>query len=146
MMLIKIIAVGRMKERALAELTAGFQKRLGAYAKVEMVEIADSNIAGEGAAILRELDREKHSRIIAMAEEGKEFTTGDFAARLAACDSKVVFIIGGPFGLAPEVKAKAGELLALSKMTFTHEMARFLLLEQLYRALNLNAGGRYHHW
>ena len=146
MMLIKIIAVGRMKEKALAGLSADFLKRLGAYAKVELVEIADSNIAGEGAAILRELEREKHSRIIALAEEGREFTTGNFAARLASCDSKVVFIIGGPFGLAPEVKAKAGELLALSQLTFTHEMARFLLLEQLYRVLNLNAGGRYHHW
>lgn len=146
MMLIKIIAVGRVKERALASLAADFQKRLGAYAKVEVLEIADSNIAGEGAAILRELEREKHSRIIAMAEEGREFTTGEFAAKLAACDSKAVFIIGGPFGLAPEVKARANELLALSKLTFTHEMARFLLLEQLYRALNLNAGGRYHHW
>ena len=145
MMLLKIVAVGRVRERSLAERCAEYQKRLGAYAKVQLVEVADNTIAGEGAAILRELDRERHAEVVALSEEGEEFTTAEFAARLAAADGKIVFVIGGPFGLAPEVKARARFVWSLSRLTFTHEMARMLLLEQLYRCCNLNAGGRYHH-
>ena len=64
---------------------------------------------------------------------------------LEKSDRKMVFVIGGPFGIAPEVKARADLLLALSRMTFTHEMARMLFLEQLYRSMNLLNGGSYHH-
>ena len=145
MMLLKIVAVGRVREHSLTERCAEYQKRLGAYAKVQLVEVADSDVAGEGAAILRELDRERHAEVIALSEEGREFTTDGFAARLAAADGKLVFVIGGPFGLAPEVKARARLVWSLSRLTFTHEMARMLLLEQLYRCCNLNAGGSYHH-
>ena len=60
-------------------------------------------------------------------------------------DRKILFIIGGPFGIAPEVKSRADMMMALSKMTFTHEMARMIFLEQIYRALNLLNGGSYHH-
>ena len=145
MMLLKIVAVGRVKERSFAERCDEYRKRLGAYAKVQLVEVADGDVASEGAAILRELDREHHAEVVALSEEGREFTTAEFAAHLAAADGKVVFVIGGPFGLAPEVEKRARLVWSLSRLTFTHEMARMLLLEQLYRACNLNAGGRYHH-
>jgi len=144
-MLLEIIAVGRLKERSFAERCAEYAKRLGGYAKLRIVELADDTVAGEGAAILRELDRERHAEVVVLSEEGREFSTSEFAARLAAADRKVVFVIGGPFGLAPEVKARARLIWSLSRLTFTHEMARMLLLEQLYRACNLNAGGNYHH-
>lgn len=145
MMLLKVIAVGKVRERSLAERCGEYLKRLGAYAKIQLVEVADGTIASEGAAILRELDREHHAEIIALSEEGREFTTAEFAAHLAAADTKLVFVIGGPFGLTPEVKARARFVWSLSRLTFTHEMARMLLLEQLYRCCNLNAGGNYHH-
>ena len=145
MMLLDIIAVGRIKERSLAERCDEYRKRLGAYAKIQLVEVADGDVPSEGAAILRELDRERHTEVVALSEEGREFTTAEFAARLAAADEKLVFVIGGPFGLAPEVKARARLIWSLSRLTFTHEMARMLLLEQLYRCCNLNAGGSYHH-
>ena len=85
------------------------------------------------------------NKIRVKGEEGKLFTTAQFAQKISAIDRKMVFVIGGPFGLAPEVKERADLLWSLSPLTFTHEMARFLLCEQLYRALNLNAGGSYHH-
>ena len=145
MMIFKIVAVGKLKERSFAERCAEYAKRLGAYAKVQLVEVADGTVESEGTAILRELDRERHAEVVVLSEEGREFDTAGFARRLAAADRKIVFVIGGPFGLAPEVKARAQLLWSLSRLTFTHEMARTLLLEQLYRACNLNAGGSYHH-
>ncbi len=144
-MLLHIVAVGKLRSREIAALCAEFEKRLGAYAKLKITEVADSDPAGEGRAILRELDRERSAKIVVLAEEGRIFTTAEFAGRLRSCDTKVVFVLGGPFGLAPEVKARAKLLWSLSPLTFTHELARLLLLEQLYRALNFNAGGGYHH-
>ena len=144
-MLLHIVAVGKVRSREIATLCADFAKRLGAYAKLKITEIADSDPAGEGKAILRELDRERSARVVVLAEEGRTYTTAEFAKRLEHCDTKVVFVVGGPFGIAPEVKARAKLLWSLSPLTFTHELARLLLLEQLYRALNFNAGGSYHH-
>ena len=145
MMLLDIVAVGRMRSRELSALCSEFAKRLGAYARLKVTELADSDMAGEGRAILRELDRARGAKIVVLSEEGRLFSTGDFAGFLEKCDTRVVFAVGGPFGLAPEVKARADLLWSLSPLTFTHEMARLLLLEQLYRASNFNAGGSYHH-
>ena len=145
MMLLHIVAVGKLRSREIAALCADFAKRLGAYAKLKITEVADSDPAGEGKLILRELDKERTAEVVVLAEEGRTFTTAEFAERLKHCDTKVVFVVGGPFGLAPEVKARAKLLWSLSPLTFTHELARLLLLEQLYRTLNLNAGGSYHH-
>ena len=145
MMLLTIIAVGKFRSRELGALYAEFSKRLGAYAKVRQVELADSDVPGEGRAICRELDRERGAVVVVLSEEGKLQSTAEFSAFLKRCDSRVVFVVGGPFGLAPEVKARANLLWSLSPLTFTHEFARVLLAEQLYRALNFNAGGNYHH-
>ena len=145
MMLLHIVAVGRVRSREIAALCADFEKRLGAYAKLKITEVADSDPAGEGKAIMRELDKERSAEIVVLAEEGRTFTTAEFSARLKRCDTKVVFVLGGPFGLAPEVKARAKLLWSLSPLTFTHELARLVLLAQLYRTLNFNAGGSYHH-
>ena len=142
---IKIIAVGRMKEKNLTHLTDDFLSRLNRYGKCDIVILPDSDVAKEGVAICRELDKERNSTIFILSEEGKEWTTAGFANQLEQLDSRAVFVIGGPFGLAPEVKQRAHHLWSLSKLTFTHEMARFLLCEQLYRAFNLLNGGSYHH-
>lgn len=144
-MLMKIIVVGKPKDKTLGAKSAEFVSRCQAYGKVECVELPDSDVAKEGKALMRELEKEKNSFVFVLSEEGKLFTTVAFAEKIASIDRKMVFIIGGPFGLASEVKARADILWSLSPLTFTHEMARFLLCEQLYRALNFNAGGSYHH-
>ena len=140
-----IIAVGRMKDKNLDKLTSELLVRLRKYGKTELTALPDSDVAREGAAIIRELDKERNSVVFVLSEEGTEWETTRFAAKLEALDKKAVFVIGGPFGLAPEVKQRADHLWSLSKLTFTHEMARFLLCEQLFRAMNFLNGGTYHH-
>lgn len=142
---IKIIAIGRMKDKNLDSLTAELLVRLRKYGKTEVTVLPDSDVAREGSAIIRELDKERNSTVFVLSEEGTQWTTAQFASRLEQLDRRAVFVIGGPFGLAPEVKQRAHCLWSLSKLTFTHEMARFLLCEQLFRALNLLNGGAYHH-
>ena len=144
-MLTKVLVIGKMKDRALGARADEFLERCRAYGKTEIVELPDSDVTREGKALLRELDKERSSCIIVLSEEGKLLTTVAFASYISAADRKIVFVIGGPFGLAPEVKARASLLWSLSPLTFTHELARLLLCEQLYRALNFNAGGSYHH-
>ena len=142
-MLIKIITVGRIKDRGLQSKIAEFSKWISRYAKLEVVELRDSNIEQEGEGILKSLAKDK-AYVFALSEEGGEFTSKEFSAKLNGIDQKMVFIIGGPLGLSPMVKERADSLLSLSKMTFTHEMARLFLLEQIYRAIDIAKGGKYH--
>ena len=142
-MLIKIIAVGKIKDRGLQTKITEFSKWVSRYGKLEIVELRDSSVEKEGAAILKSLGKDK-AFIFGLSEEGKEFTSSEFSRKLAAIDQKMIFIIGGPFGLAPEVKQRVDCLFSLSQMTFTHEMARLFLLEQIYRAIDIARGGKYH--
>ena len=143
-MLIKVLVVGRLKDRAIQARCDEFANWLGPYAKLEVQELPDSNVAKEGLAILKALERERGAALVALSEEGKEFTSVKFAEVLGKFDRKVVFVIGGPYGLAPEIRAKADLLWSLSRLTFTHELARLLLFEQLFRAVNILHGGSYH--
>lgn len=143
-MLIKVLVVGRLKDRAIQARCDEFAKWLGPYAKLEVQELPDSNVAKEGQAILKALERDRGAAVVALSEEGKEFTSVKFAEVLGKFDRKVVFVIGGPYGLAPEIRAKADLLWSLSRLTFTHELARLLLFEQLFRAVNILHGGSYH--
>lgn len=143
-MLLKILAVGKLKDRAVQARCDEYARRIGAYGKLEVCLLPDSTVAGEGAAFARALDRERGAAVIALSEEGREYTSMEFARKLGALDRKAVFLIGGPFGLAPEIRHRADELWSLSRLTFPHEIARLLLYEQLFRALNILHGGGYH--
>ena len=143
-MLIKAVLVGKLKDRAIQARCDEFVKWISPYAKVEIVELPDSNVAREGQAILKALDHDKGAAVVVLSEEGTEFTSTAFAAKLGSFDRKVVFVIGGPYGLAPEVKKRATILWSLSKLTFTHELARLLLFEQLFRGINILHNGSYH--
>jgi 23S rRNA (pseudouridine1915-N3)-methyltransferase len=143
-MLLKLICVGRLKDRAIQSRCDEFVKWLSPYAKFEMVELPDSDVAKEGRAIVKALDKERSAMVAVLSEEGKEFSSTEFAKMVGSCDRKIVFVIGGPYGLAPEVKSRADLLWSLSKLTFTHELARLLLMEQLFRANNILHDGHYH--
>jgi 23S rRNA (pseudouridine1915-N3)-methyltransferase len=106
-MLMKIIVVGKPKDKVLGAKSADFVSRCGAYGKVECVELPDSDVAREGKALMRELEKEKNSFVFVLSEEGKLFSTAQFARKISSVDRKLVFVIGGPFGLAPEVKERA---------------------------------------
>ncbi len=142
-MIFKIAAVGKVKKKPLLELTAEYLKRINHYAAIEVVEIKDSNKQDECSRLLTLIDKEK-SFCIALSEDGKELSSRQFADKLSSIHSKILFVIGGPDGLTDELKKRADMLLSLSQMTFPHEMARMLLSEQLFRALNILSGGKYH--
>ena len=143
-MLLKLVLIGKLKDRAIQARCDEFAKWLSPYAKLEIVELPDSNVAKEGQAIVKVLEKERSAAVVVLSEEGRQFTSTEFAAKLGSFDRKVVFVIGGPCGLAPEVKQRAELLWSLSKLTFTHELARLLLMEQLFRATNILHGGSYH--
>jgi len=143
-LLLKLIVVGRLRDVHYQAKIAEFLKRLSAYAKLELVELRDDSVEKESAAILKQLEHER-GRIVVLDEHGREFTSPEFAAELQNCDCKIVLVIGGAFGFTDAVRARADLVLALSKMTLTHELARLCLAEQLYRACTIMAGGKYHH-
>ncbi len=144
MMLMKAIVVGKLKDKMMQSRCDEYAKWIGSYAKLEVRELADSTPEQEGQAIIKELDKDRNAYVVVLSEEGREFTTRQFAEHLGQLDRKVIFVIGGPYGHSDAVKQRANLLWSLSKLTFTHELARLLLFEQLFRTLNLNAGGRYH--
>jgi 23S rRNA (pseudouridine1915-N3)-methyltransferase len=141
-----VIAVRKMKNRSLAALCDDFAKRLQRQGNFELIELKDGDVASEGQRILEALDKRKGARVYAMAEEGTTRTSAKLAHQLQRLQGQpAIFIIGGAYGLSDAVKQRADVLLALSPMTFTHEIARMLLCEQLYRAVSIQTGSKYHH-
>jgi 23S rRNA (pseudouridine1915-N3)-methyltransferase len=141
-----LITIGKMKNRQLAALCDDFAKRLQRQGSFEQIELKDSDVESEGQRILSAIEKRKGARVYAMAEEGSSRNSRAFAEELQALQGHpAIFIIGGPYGLSDAVKRRADCLMALSEMTLTHEIARMLLCEQLYRAVSIQTGSKYHH-
>lgn len=156
-MQIHLITVGKLKEKWLREAYAEYEKRLTRYCKLSLTELPESRLPEEpsDAEIAAALQQEGRAilnacrgRIIALCIEGKQRSSEEFAALLSqyalSGDSTVSFVIGSSFGLSDEVKNRADLRFSMSKMTFTHQIARVLLAEQLYRAFQITSGGKYH--
>lgn len=152
----EIIQVGKTKGVELEGLERHFGKLVSGFAKVTVKTLAEVKPSRtftherckeeEGVAILKVLAEDCF--VIVLSEEGRQFSSVDFAAKLGGLldkGQKVVFVIGGAFGLSDKVKARADLLLSLSPMTFTHQMVRVILLEQVYRAFCIMRGKEYHH-
>jgi 23S rRNA (pseudouridine1915-N3)-methyltransferase len=151
---LRIAAVGRLKEAHWRAACDEYLKRLRPYATVEVAEIADRDIthdavravAAEGADLLRAIP--ESSYVVALDLAGDQVTSEGLSARLAELmvggRSDVTFVIGGSAGLAPAVVRRAEERLSLSKMTLPHQLARVVLLEQLYRAFRIMRNEPYH--
>lgn len=159
MMNVTLITVGRLKESYLREGCAEYVKRLAPYCKFNLIELSEEKcpdnpsdaqlcavIEKEGARILDKLPRNAYT--VAMCIEGRPLASAQLAKQLAdvtlAGKSAVTFIIGGSFGLSSAVKQKAHLRLSMSPMTFPHQLARLLLIEQIYRAFSINANSKYH--
>ena len=141
-----LIVVGKMKQRALADLCADYEKRLKRQGNLEVVELKDGTVETEGQRILEALEKRRDGKVYILAEEGEGMASTALAADLGALQGRpAIFVVGGAYGLTGAVKARADKLLSLSHMTFTHEMARYLLSEQLYRADAIHRGSGYHH-
>ncbi|HWS30313.1 MAG TPA: 23S rRNA (pseudouridine(1915)-N(3))-methyltransferase RlmH [Clostridia bacterium] len=158
-MTIRVICVGRLKERFYEEAVSEFVKRLSRYASVELIEVADEKaperLSGaereqvkleEGRRILAKLD--KNDFAVALAIEGKELSSLALAESMQAWMNEgkgsFAFLIGGSLGLSAEVLSRANYLLSFGKMTFSHQVFRVMLLEQLYRAFKIMNNEPYH--
>ena len=160
---ITLLCVGKLKERFYAEAAAEYAKRLSRYCKLEIVELPeerlpehpsqaqiDAALRKEAASIQGKLP--PSSRLVALCVEGRLRSSEELAQTMAAwaagaeqgLEKRLVFLIGGSFGLHESIKAEAWTKLSMSPMTFPHHLARVMLLEQIYRACQINAGTRYH--
>ena len=156
---VSIICVGKMKEKFYIDAAAEYAKRLSRFCKLEIIELPEDRLPEDpsqaqiDAALAKEADaiRAKlpsSAAIIAMCVEGKTRSSEELARLMAESanqgGSHLVFLIGGSFGLHPSVKALASVRLSMSPMTFPHHLARVMLLEQIYRGYQINAGSKYH--
>jgi len=158
MLKIKIAAVGKIKERALSELTGEYIKRLGRYCAPEVIEIPDEAVSAResGAGILRHTQAEAERilarvkaepYVVALDIKGAAPDSAAFAENLRSLALRypaVTFVIGGSNGLHPSVIARADYIMSMSNMTFPHQLARLVLLEQLYRAFKIINNETYH--
>ena len=158
-MSITVLAVGRMKEKPYRMMADEYLKRLSRYGRFEEIELPDlpepSNSSPaieqqikdkEGEAILARIRPGAH--VVAMTIPGRQWDSPGLSRHmddlLNRGASDIVFVIGGSLGLSDKVIARADEEMSMSKMTFPHQLARVMLLEQLYRAMKIRAGERYH--
>ncbi|RYG73342.1 23S rRNA (pseudouridine(1915)-N(3))-methyltransferase RlmH [Lentibacillus lipolyticus] len=156
---IKIIAVGKLKEKYLKQGIEEYLKRLGPYAKVQMVEVADEKAPENmSEAEMQEVKRKEGERILLNISQdtyvitleigGKMLSSEQFATRLDELatygKSKVAFVIGGSVGISEAVQKRSDLALSFSKLTFPHQMMRMILLEQIYRAFRIMRGEPYH--
>ena len=156
---ISIISVGKLKEKYLRLGIEEYLKRLSAYAKVEMIEVADEKAPEElsdlqmlqvkqkeGERILSKINTDTH--VIALAIQGKLQSSEELADtidKLATYGkSKIAFVIGGSLGLSEEVIKRSNDQLSFSRMTFPHQLMRLILVEQIYRAFRINRNEPYH--
>ncbi len=155
-MKIKIIALGKIKEKFLKEGIDEFLKRLTPYASIEIIEIPaieikDENLTNkvleeEGQKILSHV--KPQSFLITMEIKGKMFSSEEFAKKIEELTnngtSEIIFVIGSSCGISPIVSERANLKMSMSKMTFLHQFARLILVEQIYRAFKIIKGETYH--
>ncbi|MBP2078668.1 23S rRNA (pseudouridine(1915)-N(3))-methyltransferase RlmH [Oceanobacillus polygoni] len=158
-MKISIVSVGKLKEKYLKQGIQEYLKRLGAYAKVDVIEVADEKAPENmSEAEMLEVKRKEGERIlsqiapdtyvITLEINGKMLSSEQLAAKMDELatygKSKIAFVIGGSLGISDEVQKRSDLALSFSKMTFPHQVMRLILLEQVYRGFRINRGEPYH--
>lgn len=160
MLNVNLITVGKLKEGYLREACAEYAKRLQAFCKLNIVELNESRLSdnpsekeiktalsAEGKAMMSLLTG-NNCYNITMCIEGKQLSSTELAEKTEKISvdgkSTLNIVIGSSFGIADEIKAMSDFKLSMSKMTFPHQLARVMVLEQLYRAFQINGGGKYH--
>ncbi len=159
MLRVAVICIGSLKERYWRDACAEYEKRLGTFCKLSIVELAEERIADSpSAAQIAQVLEAEGKRILAkipagaavvpLCIEGKELSSPALASTFDKYanegKSDIVLIIGGSHGLSDAVKERASLRLSMSPMTFPHQLARVMLLEQIYRAFQISSGGKYH--
>jgi len=158
-MKIKIICVGKLKEKYLKDAIDEYSKRLSRFCTFQITEVPDEKIpdnasssdekkvlSTEGEKILKLLMPSDY--VISLCVEANQMPSEKFARTISditlSGKSSICFVIGGSLGLHPDVKSRSDMRLGFSKMTFPHQLMRLLLTEQIYRALKINANEKYH--
>jgi len=142
-MIVRLICVGKVKERFTQEWLREFEKRLTKYCSFESVELKESGKEKEAADVLRLIKPD--DSVILFDVAGPQLSGEEFAELLRRQTAKrVVLIIGGPDGVAEELRKRANQRISISRMTFTHQIARLLVTEQVYRAFTIIKGEKYH--
>lgn len=158
MLRVTLITLGRLKEPYLREAVAEYTKRLQSLCRLEVIELSPAPLPDRPSAAQIDAALEAEARkieeklpsgakLIPLCIEGKLLSSEDFSARLESAGMEggsVAFVIGSSYGLSDRIKRCADLRLSLSPMTFPHQLARVLLLEQIYRGLKILAGGTYH--
>ena len=159
MLHVDVVCVGSLKERYLREACAEYEKRLGGFCRLTVTEVGEERLpdkpseAAVAAALQAEgrrlLDKVPENALLtALCIEGTEMSSVELTERIqnwsVSGSSRLAFVIGGSWGLSQEVKQAARLQLSMSPMTFPHQLARVMLLEQLYRAMQIAVGGKYH--
>lgn len=156
MIKINLICVGSLKEQYLKDAINEYKKRLSRYAKIEIFEIKESKVDEsnikkglneEGENILKRI---KDNDYLVLSDlHGKEISSEEFSVLLSNLINKGVspinFVIGGTYGLSDDLRKRSNDKICLSKLTFTHQMTRVILLEQIYRAFKIINNENYHH-
>ncbi|MDO6517115.1 23S rRNA (pseudouridine(1915)-N(3))-methyltransferase RlmH [Zobellia uliginosa] len=156
-MTIKLIAIGKTDSKSLLQLISEYENRLKHYVKFELDIIPDIKNAKnlseaqqkekEGELILKKLG--PTDALVLLDENGKQYSSIEFSTylqkKMNSGLKQLVFVIGGPYGFSPEVYAKAKGKISLSKMTFSHQMVRLFVVEQVYRAFTILRNEPYHH-
>ena len=153
--MISIVAVGKIKEKSLSQLIEEYKKRIGAYSKIEIIEVSDEpndRLSDEkvkeieGQRIIKQL--KKDSYVILLSLKGKQMDSIKFSREIEKINtynsSHITFVIGGSVGVSEQVEQRADLLLKLSEMTFPHNITRLLILEQIYRAYKILNNETYH--
>jgi len=138
---IKIVVIGKLKEKIYQRRVQKYLKWISKDVKIEIVYIKDSN-----NKILTKLDKLKKNNFfsICLSENGIQMSSNTFSKFIFNNKEKLSFIIGGPDGHSSEILKEADYILSLSKMTMPHEMATLVLIEQIYRAFSIKKGSKYH--
>ncbi len=159
MLNVRLVCVGKMRERFYIDAFAEYAKRLQAYCRFECVELSEQRLGDspsekeiaaalerEAAEIMRSIPPDAF--VCAMCVEGSQCPSEDMGRMIRERENsgkpRLCFIIGGSFGLSPSVKKRADMRLSMSRMTFPHHLARVMLAEQIYRGFKINEGSRYH--
>lgn len=138
---IKIVCIGKIKEKYIDDAIKEYKKRLTAFCKLEIIELKDKGLKEEKETLKEYIDE----NTFILDEKGKEFASVEFSKIIKKETEKITFIIGGHDGISEDLKKEnKDKLFSLSKMTLTHEMARLFLIEQIYRSFMIINNRKYH--
>ena len=143
--MIKIICIGKLKEKYLKDGIDDYLKRINKYHKINIIELPDSNIQNEGNEILKYIDNKDY--LVAMCIEGESLSSIELANKIDKTfitNSNITFIIGGSDGIRDDIKNKCNYKLSFSKLTYPHGLFRLILLEQIYRSFKILNNETYH--